>query len=97
MPRYERKSFVRTSVKDTFGNSAPFAIGCCSACAVGGLPINMQQMRRTCKREKDLFIEFFKFPHEDFKGRSFIDIMDIDVPDYPFFVDNEKGAFGDAV
>ena len=97
MPRYKRKSFVRTSVKDTFGKSAPFATGFCSACAVDGFPITMQQMRRTHEREKELFIEFFKFPHKDFKGGSFVDIMDIDVPDYPFFVDNEKGALRDAV
>ena len=96
MPRYDRESFVRTSVKDTFGNSAPFAMGFVSAYA-GGFSLHRQKKRRRNGKRSDLFVKFFKFPHKDFKGGSFVDIMHIDIPDYPLFVDNEKGALRDAV
>ena len=97
MPRYDRESFVRTSVKVTFGKTASFAMGLVSACAVGGFPIHTQQIKKTNERKNDLFVKFFKFLHKDFKGGSFVDIMDIDIPDYPFLVDNKQGALGDAV
>lgn len=96
IPRYPRDSFVRTSVKATFGNNAPFEMGFVSACT-GGFPLHKQKKKRRNIRRSDLFVKFFKFPHKDFKRRSFVDIMHIDIPDYPLFVDNEKGAFGDAV
>jgi len=96
MSRYNRESFVRTSVKVTFGKTAPFAMGFVSACA-GGSPLHKKKKRRNDGKRSDLFTKFFKFPHKNFKRRSFVDIMYIDIPDYPLFVDDEKGAFGNAV
>lgn len=95
MPRYARESFARASVKATFGNSAPFVMGFVSAYA-GGVSLQRQKKRRRDGKRSDLFVKFFKFPHKDFKGGSFVDIMHIDIPYYPFFIDNKKGPLRDA-
>jgi hypothetical protein len=95
IPMYNRASFVRTSVKDTFGKTAPFDMGFVSAYD-GGFPLHRQKKRRREGKRSDLFVKFFKFPHQRLKGGSFVDIMHIEIPYYSLLVDNEKGALRDA-
>jgi len=43
--------------------------------------------------ENELLIQLLQLSHDGFQGRSLVDVVDIDVSDLPFFVDDENRPF----